>query len=90
MIQANNRSESSVLACRNTTNEESKVNERISKLENEVAHLINKGGEDGKLINQLTGRIERLEASSKKCDCDKAKRMRLKRPVRLLPSMILR
>jgi len=46
----------------------------ISKLENEVARLKTKGDEVGKLINQLVGRIERLEASKdakKECSSDK-------------------
>lgn len=90
LIQANKNENS--LVSESAAHYESKVNERLSKLENEVAQLKYKGGEDGKKIDQLMGRIERLEASSnatKDCNVDEG-RMRLKRPGRLLPPHILR
>ncbi len=67
--------------------DESKVDDRISKLESEVARLKTKGDEDGKLINQLMGRIERLEASKdskKECSSDKVIE-RPKRPASFYP-----
>ncbi len=92
LIQAN-LNEGSITG-ENTANNESKVNERILKLENKVAQLEVKGYEDGKVIHLLMGRIERLEASSnnatEECDCDEKAIRRLKCPVRLLPSIVLR
>ncbi len=69
------------------SNGESKVDERIFKLENEVARLKTKGDGDEKAINQLVSRIERLEATSnvaKQCNCNNKPLGRLKRPSSLL------
>ncbi len=93
LIQANQNER--LLADENTANDEAHeglVNGRISILENEVAQLKSKRSEDGKLTNLLMGRIERLEASpinaTNDCECEATRR--LKRPVRLLPAIILR
>ena len=65
-------------------NDESKVDDRVSKLENEVARLKTKGDDDE---NQLVGRIERLEASKgSKKECSSA--IRSLKDQNVLPAFI--
>lgn len=72
-----------------------KVESRISKLENEVARLNSKGNEDSQIINQLSARINHLEAFLanfvEECNCVKTgtSNGRLTRPARLLPLQLL-
>ena len=71
------------------------VENRISKLENEVDRLNRKGDEDSQITNQLTARVKRLEALltsfMEECNCVETGTSigRLKRPARLLPLQLL-
>lgn len=85
-IKANQNENSAAL------NDEFSVENRLLKLENEMARMKCKEDEDGKVINQLVDRIERLETSSnvtKECICEKTNG-KPKRPARLIPIQVLK